>query len=235
MHDLETRPCPLAAQIEALVARHVKETEALEDSHLDSCIDEAAIQVQRHTLSPFLPTAAEDLASIFNILRLGPRHIMVDLGCGDGRPLIAAALLCKCRGVGVDISQQCIALAKSIVSQEGVSDRMVDFFRWDLLSDQEAVLNRLVEAVEAKAQEAAIECKDGVEAVVVFLYVYPTLLARMVDLLDRLVRAWRDFRRVEVVTLTYHLEAPVGGGEGGGVLHRVCGGRVEIHTLEEKT
>lgn len=193
---------------------------------MDACIEEAQAYAQRRTLSPFLPTTSIDLATIFEALQVGPRHVMVDLGCGDGRPLIAAALLHGCRGVGVDISQECIDLARAIVTEEELNEDIINFFRLNLLEDEDKALSLLVAAVEAQANEA----EAG--TVVIFLYVYPTLLARLVELVTRLARACQGGegrrRMVQVVTLTYHFKGPL--------LERVewtqvGGARFHVHTL----
>ena len=194
---------------------------------MDACIEEAQAHPQRRTLSPFLPTTAADLGTIFEALDIGPRCVMVDLGCGDGRPLIAAALLRGCHGVGVDISQECIDLARAIRIEEMLNEDMVDFFRLDLLDDQDKALDLLVAAVEAQANEAA-------GAVIIFLYVYPTLLARLVELVRRLASACQGEggqRMVQVVTLTYHFAGPLV--EASEWTH-VCEGRFQVHTLKER-
>jgi len=224
----QSHPNPLTAQIEAFVSRHQAVTDELEDIHLDACIEEAQAHPQRRTLSPFLPTTSVDLATIFEALDIGPRCVLVDLGCGDGRPLIAGALLRGCRGVGVDISWQCIWLAKTIMAGEGLLEGTLDFFTLDLLEDQNEALDLLVAAVEAQATEI------DAGAVIIFLYVYPTLLARLVELVRRLASACQGEggqRMVQVVTLTYHFAGPL---VEAAEWTQVCEGRFQVHTLKER-
>lgn len=201
---------------------------------MDLCIDEAQEHAQRRTLSPFLPTTATDLANIFEALQIGPRHVMLDLGCGDGRPLIAAGLLCGCHGVGVDISQECIDLARAIAAEERMNEDMVSFMQLDLLEDQDRALECLVAAVKAKAKEEGGE-GEAETTVVIFLYVYPTLLARLVELVGRLARACQGDngareRTVQVVTLTYHFQSPRSVAETA-EWREVGEGRFQVHTL----
>ena len=195
---------------------------------MDACIEEAQAHPKRRTFSPFLPTTSVDLVTIFEALDIGPRCVMVDLGCGDGRPLIAAALLRGCHGVGVDISQECIDLARAIRIEERLNKDMVTFFRLDLLDDQNKALDLLVAAVEAQANEI----DAGV--VIIFLYVYPTLLARLVELVRRLASACQGEggqRMVQVVTLTYHFVGPL---VEAAEWTQVCEGRFQVHTLKER-
>jgi tRNA G37 N-methylase Trm5 len=57
--------------------------------------------------------------------------IVYDLGCGDGRIVILAARNYGARGVGVDIDQNEIKLAKENARAAGVEDR-VEFIQQDL-------------------------------------------------------------------------------------------------------
>ena len=201
---------------------------------MDMCIDEAQEHAQRRTLSPFLPTTATDLATIFEALQIGPRHVMLDLGCGDGRPLIAAGLLCGCRGVGLDITQACIDLARTIATEEGVNENMVSFIQLDLLEDQDRALECLAAAVEAKAKQGGGE-GEAETTVVIFLYVYPTLLTRLVELVGRLAQACQGGnegreRAVQVVTLTYHFQSSTAVAETA-EWREVGEGRFQVHTM----
>ncbi len=216
----------LVAQIEALVTRHASATATLEDQHLDRCIDEAQQEAQRRTLSPFLPTSASDLATLFTSLNLGPRHLLVDLGCGDGRPLVAAALLRGCRGTGVDISAACVALAQRIAEAEGVSKETVEFCQLDLL-EEDTARARLTEAVARQAGAGPID------SIVLFLYVYPTLLARLAGLVNQLVEKCRKLAQVTVVTLTYHFDPPLVAGWASSN-SALCEGRFRMHTWLQK-
>ena len=44
---------------------------------------------------------------------VGPRDVVYDLGCGDGRIVIAAARKFGARGVGIDIDPALVARAQS--------------------------------------------------------------------------------------------------------------------------
>ena len=57
--------------------------------------------------------------------------VVYDLGCGDGRIVVAAAKGPGARGVGIDIDPERIAEATALARREGVSDR-VTFILGDL-------------------------------------------------------------------------------------------------------
>lgn len=101
--------------------------------------------------------------------------------------------------------QECITLAWSIAVAEGVGERLVTFHALDLLAHQPALAFLAQHADQAAPQEA-----NSITEIVVFLYVYPTLLARLDALIDGLVQRLSSRPsssappRVKVVTLTYH-------------------------------
>ncbi|MCU0961977.1 MAG: methyltransferase domain-containing protein [Pirellulaceae bacterium] len=53
-----------------------------------------------------------------------PSDLVYDLGCGDGRIVITAALKTGCRGVGFDIDPQRVAEARANVQLHEVADRV---------------------------------------------------------------------------------------------------------------
>ena len=63
----------------------------------------AAVQ-QRPPDVPYVPTPYEVVQEMLKVARVGPKDIVYDLGCGDGRIVITAVKEFKAqRGVGVDI------------------------------------------------------------------------------------------------------------------------------------
>jgi ubiquinone/menaquinone biosynthesis C-methylase UbiE len=61
---------------------------------------------------------------MLSLARVGPRDVVYDLGCGDGRIVIAAAKRFGARGVGVDLQPNLIRSAREAAAREGVSDRV---------------------------------------------------------------------------------------------------------------
>jgi ribosomal protein L11 methylase PrmA len=87
--------------------------------------------------------------------------VVVDLGCGDGRIVVAAAKKYGCKAVGYDLDKECVRLALERVKKEGVE--------------------KLVR----------IECRDILEVdlsevSVVTLYLGPVLNAKLTPQLEKL-------------------------------------------------
>jgi SAM-dependent methyltransferase len=77
---------------------------------------------------------ASDLAVVMEMLRLaevGPGDVVYDLGCGDGRIVIAAAQRFGARAVGVDLDPELLGQAWQNAVAAGVGDR-VTFREHDL-------------------------------------------------------------------------------------------------------
>jgi SAM-dependent methyltransferase len=80
---------------------------------------------------PYLPTAPAVVEAMLRLANVRPGDLVYDLGCGDGRIVIAAARQFGARGVGVDIDPARIAQAAANAKKEGVG-RMVKFEENDL-------------------------------------------------------------------------------------------------------
>lgn len=75
-------------------------------------------------LAPFVPTPEEVVDRMLTFAHVGKNDVVYDLGCGDGRIVIAAAKKYGARGVGVDIDPQRIAESVANAKAAGVSDRV---------------------------------------------------------------------------------------------------------------
>ena len=73
---------------------------------------------------------------MLELAAVGPRDVVYDLGCGDGRIVIEAAQRYGARGVCVDIDPQRIAEARANAADAGVTDhisfREEDVFQTEL-------------------------------------------------------------------------------------------------------
>jgi SAM-dependent methyltransferase len=74
-------------------------------------------------LAPFVATPADVVERMLELARVGPGDVVYDLGCGDGRIVIAAARR-GARGVGIDLDADLIRTAQDAAAQEGVADRV---------------------------------------------------------------------------------------------------------------
>ena len=80
--------------------------------------------------APFITTPDAIVPVMLDLAGVSANDVVYDLGCGDGRIVIAAGKR-GARGVGVDIDDVLIENAKVAARQAGVADR-VRFIRGDL-------------------------------------------------------------------------------------------------------
>jgi SAM-dependent methyltransferase len=84
----------------------------------------------------FVPTPADAIAAMTGLAQLTPADLVYDLGCGDGRLLIQAAVDYGVRGVGIDVDGALLERARQIADRAGVGDRLsftqADLFATDL-------------------------------------------------------------------------------------------------------
>ena len=75
--------------------------------------------------APYVSTPPDVVERMLELARVGPDDVVYDLGCGDGRIVIAAVQQYGARGVGVDIDPARIAEAEENARAAGVADRTV--------------------------------------------------------------------------------------------------------------
>ena len=79
---------------------------------------------QSRSLAPHVATPPEVVERMLKLAKVGPSDLVYDLGCGDGRIVIAAAQKFGARGVGVDIDAGLIRQAEANAKAAGVSPRV---------------------------------------------------------------------------------------------------------------
>jgi len=80
---------------------------------------------------PYIPTTETAVRAMLELANVKSSDIVYDLGCGDGRIVIAAAKSYGARGVGIDIDPARIREARKYARQAGVESR-VEFREQDL-------------------------------------------------------------------------------------------------------
>src|SRR6516164_7812375 len=80
---------------------------------------------------PYVPTTEEAVRAMLKLADVKKADIVYDLGCGDGRIVIAAAKTYGARGVGIDIDPERIREAKENAKKAGV-ENLVCFEENDL-------------------------------------------------------------------------------------------------------
>lgn len=103
---------------------------------------------------PYDPTPRNVVAQILQLAQLRDGDVVYDLGCGDGRNVIAAVKEKAARGVCVDLDPQRIREARANAATAGVLDR-IRFLEQDLFTT------------------------DVGEATVVVLFLYPEVNLRL--------------------------------------------------------
>ena len=80
---------------------------------------------------PYVPTTERAVEAMLKLAEVKSTDIVYDLGCGDGRIVIAAAKKYGARGAGIDINPQRIIEAKANAKKAGV-ENLVRFEENDL-------------------------------------------------------------------------------------------------------
>jgi SAM-dependent methyltransferase len=73
---------------------------------------------------PYDPSPPEVVEKMLDMAAVGNNDLLYDLGCGDGRIVIAAAVKYGARGIGIDLDPQRIAEARTNAKRAGVEDRV---------------------------------------------------------------------------------------------------------------
>jgi SAM-dependent methyltransferase len=103
----------------------------------------------------WLPTEDPVVTAMLKLAEVTKDDVVYDLGCGDGRIVIAAAKQFGARGVGIDIDPERIKEASAAAVRAGVADR-VKFVVGDLfdpaikISDASVVALYLLPSLNAK-------------------------------------------------------------------------------------
>jgi SAM-dependent methyltransferase len=104
-------------------------------------------------LAPFVATPLDVVDRMLSLAGVGPSDVVYDLGCGDGRIVIAAAQKFGARGVGVDIDPRLINQAEAAARTAGVQNRvkfiLADAMKVDV-SDASVVTLYLLSASNVK-------------------------------------------------------------------------------------
>ena len=82
--------------------------------------------------APFISTPQDVVERMLALAGTGPQDLVVDLGSGDGRIVIAAARSFGARGLGIDFDARLVAAARESARAAGVADK-VRFVEDDVL------------------------------------------------------------------------------------------------------
>jgi SAM-dependent methyltransferase len=118
---------------------------------------------------PYVPTSDAVVAAMLNLAQVKSGDLVYDLGCGDGRIVIAAAKNFGARGVGIDIDPDRIREANENAQTAGVQNR-VRFLERDLFTadihDADVVTLYLLNNVNLKLRSKLLqELRPGTRVV----------------------------------------------------------------------
>jgi protein-L-isoaspartate O-methyltransferase len=74
-------------------------------------------------LAPYVNSPVRVVDRMLELASIRPGETVYDLGCGDGRILIAAVQKFQAKAIGVEISPKIVAEARSRIKKAGVADR----------------------------------------------------------------------------------------------------------------
>ncbi len=120
-------------------------------------------------LAPYVPTPAPVVERMLSLAGVGRDDVVYDIGCGDGRMVIAAAKTYLARGVGIEIDPRLIKECKANARREGV-ERITRFLCMDATKAHFAdatvlVLYLLPESLEALKPLFEKELRPGTRIV----------------------------------------------------------------------
>jgi dienelactone hydrolase/precorrin-6B methylase 2 len=91
---------------------------------------------QPYTDVPFVPTPANVVDAMLDLAGINPTDVLVDLGSGDGRIVIAAAKRFGIQATGVEIDPELVRQSETLARQEGLEGKAkfvrADLFEYDL-------------------------------------------------------------------------------------------------------
>lgn len=109
---------------------------------------------------PYVPTDEKIVQAMLDLAEVTSQDILYDLGCGDGRIVVAAALERNTHGVGIDMDPMRITEAIEYAGHTGV-EYLVNFFEGDLLeadfSDATVVTLYLLDLVNVQLRPRLLD------------------------------------------------------------------------------
>lgn len=119
--------------------------------------------------APFVVTRTEIVEAMLRLAKVGPNDVVYDLGCGDGRIPIMAAQKFGARGVGVELDNDLVKLARQNAVKAGVADRvefrLEDLFKTDVRPATVVALFLLPEMMEKLAITLRRDLRKGARVV----------------------------------------------------------------------
>lgn len=120
-------------------------------------------------LAPYVPTPPDVVEKMLEMGKVDKNDKVFDLGCGDGRIVIMAALKYGCRGVGIDLDPQRIEESLINAKAAGVENlvefRVEDVTKSDISTATVVTLYLLTESNELLRPSLEKQLKPGINVV----------------------------------------------------------------------
>jgi cyclopropane fatty-acyl-phospholipid synthase-like methyltransferase len=128
--------------------------------------------------APWVPTSVRTVLKMLKMAETGPDDVVYDLGCGDGRIILAAVRRFDSRAVGIEIDPLRYIWSLLIITLLGHRDRIQvvygDFFSKDL-SQADVVTCYLLQSTNEKLESKLLrELKPGAR-VVSYTFTFPKM------------------------------------------------------------
>ena len=131
--------------------------------------EETATRPKRKLDVWYVPTPHEIVDRMLDVAKVRTGDVVYDLGCGDGRMVIAAAKKFGTRGVGVDLDPARIREARANAKQAGVDGlvtfRVADMFQTDIREATVVMLYLLPELNRRLKPKLFAELRPGARVV----------------------------------------------------------------------
>jgi SAM-dependent methyltransferase len=128
--------------------------------------------------APWVPTRLRTVHKMLALAEVGPDDLLYDLGCGDGRTIVAAARRCGARAVGIEIDPLRYVWCQALITVLGLRDRVRvvygDFFAQDL-SKADVVTCYLLDSTNRKLQKKLLRELDPNARVISHMFAFPEL------------------------------------------------------------
>jgi cyclopropane fatty-acyl-phospholipid synthase-like methyltransferase len=123
-----------------------------------------------HSLAPFVPSEHSVVRRMLEVANVSPKDIVYDLGCGDGRILIAAVKDCGAKkAVGYEMQRDLYEKALTNVKKQGLGDRITvingDLLKADLTHATVITLYLTTSGNDELKAKFKNEVKDGTRIV----------------------------------------------------------------------
>jgi SAM-dependent methyltransferase len=115
----------------------------------------------------WVPTPDALVKKMLEVAHVTPEDVVIDLGSGDGRTVIAAAML-GAKAIGIEFNPEMVALSIKKAEEKGVKDKtqflQTDLFEYDL-SEATVITMFLLPEINLKLRPKLLNLKPGTRVV----------------------------------------------------------------------